>query len=373
MAGRPKHETIHEELADAIATGALPPGARLPTEAELVRRHEASRPTVTRVMQRLVLEGLIERRAGRGTFVRRSATTSPAKLFGLLIPGLGETEIFEPICAQMARDAQAHQHTLLWGDATGGAPGQSGNRAVELAREYVERHVGGVFFAPQELASDKDSVNTAVIETLTAAGIPIVLLDRDVVRYPLRSGFDMVAIDHRRAAHLLVSHLVAHGIRQIGFVSKPLSAPSVTLRIAGYRDALREAGIEPSTKAVHFGDPGDASFVQQMLDADPARTLVCANDATAARLMHTLDELGIGVPDQVRVAGFDDVRYANLLRVPLTTIHQPCRDLGAVAMQAMIERLTAPDLPARDILLEATLVVRRSTAVGATLRRNGRA
>ena len=77
--------------------------------------------------------------------------------------------------------------------------------------------------------------------------------------------------------------------------------------------------------------------------------------------MHTLDELGVIVPDDIRVAGFDDVRYANLLRVPLTTIHQPCRAIGSAAVQAMVERLTNPGLPARDILLDSRLVVRRST------------
>lgn len=361
MAGRPKHEIIHEDLAGAIAAGTLAPGAQVPTEAELVKRYKASRPTVTRVMQRLVLEGLVERRAGSGTFVRRGAAASSAKLFGLLIPGLGETEIFEPICGQMARDAQAHQHTLLWGDASETGHGPSGERAIALARDYVARHVAGVFFAPLELTSDKEAVNAAVIDTLKAAGVPVVLLDRDVVRAPQRSGHDLVAIDHRRAAHLLTSHLIDQGCRQIGFVARPLSAPTVALRIAGYCDALREAGVEPSTKAVHFGDPGDQVFVRRILGTDGTRTFVCANDATAATLLHTLDELGVAVPEQACVAGFDDVRYANLLRVPLTTMHQPCRAIGSAAVQAMVERLANPGLPARDILLDVKLVARRST------------
>ena len=358
MASRPKHEIIHEDLARSIGDGTLVPGAQLPTEAVLVDTYEASRPTVTRVMQRLVLEGLVERRAGAGTFVRRAAS---AKLFGLLIPGLGETEIFEPICGQMARDAQSHQHTLLWGDATDQATTDAGTRAVALARDYVTRRVGGVFFAPLELTNDKEVINAEVIEILDAAGIPVVLLDRDIVRHPQRSRHDLVAIDHRRAAHLLVSHLVDQGVKEISFVARPLSAPSVVLRIAGYSDALREAGIDPSPRDVHFGDPSDSEFVRCVLDTDKTRAIICGNDATAARLMHTLDELGVIVPDDIRVAGFDDVRYANLLRVPLTTIHQPCRAIGSAAVQAMVERLTNPGLPARDILLDSRLVVRRST------------
>jgi len=363
MSKRPKHETIHEDLARVIGDGTLVPGAQLPTEAELVRTYKASRPTVTRVMQRLVLEGFVERRAGAGTFVRREAAASCAKLFGLLIPGLGETEIFEPLCGQMARDAQSHQHTLLWGDATDHGSARAGERALALARDYAARRVGGVFFAPLELSSDKESVNAAVIETLEKAAIPVVLLDRDVVWHPERSRYDLVAIDHRRAAHVLVAHILGQRIRQVSFVAQPLSAPTIALRIAGYRDALREVGIEPASKAVHFGDPSDAAFVRRVLATGQAAAIVCGNDVTAAKLLHTLDELGVVVPDDVRVAGFDDVRYANLLRVPLTTIHQPCRDLGTAAVQAMVERLANPALPARDILLDARLVVRRSTTV----------
>jgi GntR family transcriptional regulator of arabinose operon len=119
-----------------------------------------------------------------------------------------------------------------------------------------------VFFAPVELAADRTSVNEAVASLLEEAGIPVVLLDRDIVSHPQRSWFDLVAIDHRRFAHTLVADLIARGERRIFFVSRPLSAPTIGLRIAGYRDALREAGIEPNSRSVQFGDPADSAFVR---------------------------------------------------------------------------------------------------------------
>ena len=84
------------------------------------------------------------------------------------------------------------------------------------------------------------------------------------------------------------------------------------------------------------------------------------NDFTAARLQQTLKELSVSVPEKVRMAGIDDVKYASLLSVPLTTIHQPCSSIGAVAISAMLDRLRDPRLPARDILLNFDLVVRNS-------------
>ena len=72
-------------------------------------------------------------------------------------------------------------------------------------------------------------------------------------------------------------------------MARPLSAPTVALRLAGYWDALREATIEPTSYWVHYGEPDDRAFVQRILGAQRNRTFVCANDLTAARLMHTLE------------------------------------------------------------------------------------
>ena len=76
--------------------------------------------------------------------------------------------------------------------------------------------------------------------------------------------------------------------------------------------------------------------------------------------MHSVLELGYGVPDSVRLVGVDDLDYANLLPVPLTTLRQPTREIGAAAFAAMLDRVRRPDAPVRDILLQTQLVVRRS-------------
>lgn len=357
-----KHARIHEDLARAIASGEYTAGQRLPTEVELARRYDASRPTVAHAMHRLVTEGLVERRAGAGTFVRQTAAAASA-FFGLIIPGLGEKEIFEPMCGQMAREAEAHHHTLLWGDATDQPHEPIGSRAIDLARRYVAQRVAGVFFAPLEFEAGKDNANQAVVRMCDAAEIPVVLLDRDIVPYPSRSHYDLVAVDNRRSMWTLVNHLLAQGERRIDFVARPLSAPTVAMRIAGYRDALRDAGIEPSLQSVHFGDPADKTFVRKMINGRLDRAFVCANDLTAARFMHALEELGVAVPKDVRVAGFDDVTYAHLLRVPLTTVRQPSRDIGSAAVRAMLERIALPGIAPREILLTTTVVPRKSTAL----------
>jgi GntR family transcriptional regulator of arabinose operon len=219
--------------------------------------------------------------------------------------------------------------------------------------------VSGVFFAPLELTEDKDLINQSVISALEAAAIPIVLLDRDVVAFPKRSRLDLVGIDNSRAGFLIADHLIRLGCERIDFLARPDSAPTEMLRIAGYREALWSSGITPDLKWVHNGEPSDEKFIRQIVD-DGATAIICANDLTAANLMRTLDALGFPVPQKIRVAGFDDVRYAGLLRSSLTTIHQPCVDIGTIAMQVMLERIENPAFPPRDILAQPTLIVRQS-------------
>ena len=92
----------------------------------------------------------------------------------------------------------------------------------------------------------------------------------------------------------------------------------------------------------------------------PPDGFVCANDMIAATLMQVLERLGRRVPEDLKLTGIDDIKYAGLLRVPLTTIHQPCADIGSAALAVMLERLENPFLPHRDVLLPISLMVRRS-------------
>ncbi|MBN1568661.1 MAG: GntR family transcriptional regulator [Acidobacteria bacterium] len=360
-----KHRQVFEHVLADIESGRLKDGDRLPSEAELVRQFAASRPTVARALRDLQNLGLVERKVGSGTYVRKAQKPIESWRFGLLIPGLGSTEIFEPICGQLARLAQKQHHTLLWGDF-GDKRSEADPALIEqVCDSYIRQKVAGVFFAPLELTEDKDRVNQSVIAALEAAGIPIVLLDRDIVAFPQRSRFDLVGIDNRRAGFLIANHFIKLGCRRIDFLARPDSAPTVMLRIAGYREALLSGGITPDPQWVHSGEPADEGFVRRIVE-NGATAIICANDLTAANLMRTLDAMGFPVPQKMRVAGFDDVRYAELLRPSLTTIHQPCVDIGTIAMQVMLERIENPAFPPRDILAQPALIVRQSC--GAAIR-----
>lgn len=362
--GRTKHRLILEQIEQEIHTGVFAPGDRLPSEAELSDQFKVSRFTVARALSELERRGMITRRAGSGTYVKPPDPSNRSNLFGLLIPGLGETGIFESICAEMARVANARHDSLLWG-ATGKRDPSEGDDqwALNLCHQYIEQKVAGVFFVPLEITPRKDQVNREIVQTLEKAGIAVVLLDRDIETFPGRAPYDWVGIDNRQAGYLVAAHLIERGCRRIQMLVRARSASTIDTRAAGCWEAMLRAGLTPDPEMVNPGEPDDLDFVKSVLDRKKPDAIICGNDWTAAHLLHSLDELGVRVPEDVMVTGFDDLRLAQLLRVPLTTIRQPCAQIGAVAMQVMRERISHPELPTRNILLDCELVVRGSTTL----------
>ena len=360
----PLHRLIYEKLLAEIQAGVYRPGDRLPSEAALCERFTTSRITIAKAIQTLQREGLVMRRAGSGTYVEAPEPHTRYQ-FGLLIPELGTTEIFEPICQGIMRSPLSKSHSLLWGHTS---PLQDGleHNAEELCREFLSQGVSGIFFAPLEFAENKDSINRAIVAMLQGANIPVVLLDRCYETYPRRSNLDLVGIDNHRAAYLLTEHLWLQGARRIAFVARERSAPTMISRAAGYQFALSELG-STTPPAVHLGDAGNLDFVRSLLAVSQPDAILCGNDHTAASLMRSLIELGVRIPDAIRIVGVDDVPYAKFLPVPLTTIHQNCGELGEAAMSLMLGRMREPNRPGIELRVGFHLVVRSSC--GSALRK----
>jgi LacI family transcriptional regulator len=370
--GESKHLRISRLLREAIRSGSHPIGSRLPSEARLVQQHGVSRPTVMRALNDLEAEGLIERRMGSGSFVRSVRTPPPSgRSLGLLVPGLRKTEILKRICGELASVARSLAYELDWGEPE--SPESREELDLEgarrLCRHFIARRVSGVFFAPFELIPDREEANRILAETLRQEGLPVILLDRDLGPFPKRSDFDLVGIDNMAAGFLLAEHLIKLGCERLAFIARPNSASTVDARIAGARAAIGNRGLEADPRWVHLGDPTDVRFVRRLMAGKRWDALLCANDHTAAELLQTLAREGHRVPSDVRLVGFDDVRYATLLATPLTTIHQPCRDIAVAAMRAMQDRIAESALPVRSHLLTSTLILGESCVTYRTVGR----
>ena len=371
MPPEPKHHLIYQALATDIGAGKYRDLGKLPSEAQLVNRFKVSRPTVIRALRDLQADGLVTRRVGAGTFLNKlPARPSPSQPLpnqalelGLLIPGVRRAgEIFEVIAGELARLARSTGYMFWW---TAGSSedldlvSTLGN-AEKICDQFVQRKVAGVFFAPFEHMSQCHATNIKLVNRLREAGITVVLLDRDMSPFPLRTDLDLVGIDNFQGGYILAQHLIKLGCRRIGFVAVPFSAPTVKSRLAGAREAILAANMEVPPDFYLVGNPEDTKFARQITAGRMKDAIICGNDYTAAVLIRTLHNIGVGVPRGLQVVGFDDVHYATLVSPALTTMHQPCREIATMAFKSMISRISDPTISPRTILSTPHLVVRES-------------
>jgi DNA-binding LacI/PurR family transcriptional regulator len=148
------------------------------------------------------------------------------------------------------------------------------------------------------------------------------------------------------------------GCKRIGFIGYHGSATTIAARMAGYREALAIHGLAAGTNSVVWVEPGHEQV--ELRDKPQIEAFVCVNDRVAGHLMHSFIAQHIRIPEDVRIVGIDDVAYASLLPVPLTTVRQPCRAIGEAALSTMLSRIEGPKIPARDVLLDGELVIRKS-------------
>src|SRR5690606_28475647 len=147
-------------------------------------------------------------------------------VFGLLVPELGDSEIFEPICGHIARIIQRQGHALQWADTNPSTSHhrQAAETAADACRGFIEQGAAGVFLAPFVTPPETDNPNRMIVETLRRAKIPVVLLDRDIVSFPDRSELDLVAVDHLRGQARMTAFLIEQGYRSLGFWLWPNAA-----------------------------------------------------------------------------------------------------------------------------------------------------
>lgn len=354
--GKVKYREIFERLQKDLRDGRYPYGVPLPSEESLVRMYGVSRITVVRAMDELVRKGLVFRRRGAGTFATRIACSESGRL-GLIVPSLSFGEIFPHICQALTRCAQGDGYSFVLGDISSPHPDERAHEACRVASSLVEQRVAGVVFQPLAFLPTPERITQEILSRFREAGIPVVLLDRDVEQTDVPH--DFVGIDNLGAGRALGAHLLQRGAKYVAFLTRPNCASVIRDRFDGVASAL--VGSRTRFEIVS-ADPSDHTRLSRLFRGRiRPDAVICESDYVAARLRNTLIRLKLSVPRDVMLAGFDDLRCAVTVTPPLTTIHQPCADLAATAYRVLRERIHNPDLPSRKILLPAPLVIREST------------
>ena len=360
-ANNAKYMAVADTLKREILNGKYESWMRFPSEESLVRRFGVSRPTVERALRELKREGLLESRTGSGSFLTFAALNA-AGAIGVIAPDYHKIDFFTNLCDGIASAARAAGYDTFLGDVSAPDAEMRGEWALAIAKSYAERRTVGVLLEPVDLIPGSHKATKKVLDVLTAKNIPVVLIDRDYLPPPARSEYDLVGIDNVQAGYRLAKHLIDAGARNIRFLTQPDYASTIRGRIQGVAQAVIDAGRVWTNDFIVETDPGDvAAFRRIMRGKDRPDAFVCRNDPLAARLLQTLTVLKLDVPSKVRVAGFDDAKIAKLLNPPLTTIRQPVKCLAETAVASLLQRIRNPDLAPRAILLDAQMVVRRST------------
>jgi LacI family transcriptional regulator, galactose operon repressor len=278
--------------------------------------------------------------------LRRRATG----LIGMIVPDAGNP--FYAAVAQGLEDAglaRGHLSIIC-------------NSKYEPRRElaYIDalcaHRVGGIALVPITGSFEP-------LERLRRRGVATVVLDHDLPG----AWFDCLVVDNVRGADLATTHLLELGHRRIGFLDRPeQETRHVVSRRQGYEATLRRAGLTPDPALVASGglDYQDAArAAERLLRREPRPTaLVCFNDVMAIGSLAAARRLGLGVPRDLSIVGFDDVPLSGMVNPPLTSVAQPKARLGQLAAELLAAGMTDGErAEPRHVVLEPSLVVRDST------------
>ncbi len=356
-----KSREISERLRQEILDGKFDDARKLPSEHQLMRRFSVARETVRAALKELLDKKLVERRHGYGTFLADIAKTKAAQKFAMIVPD-AYYSFYERICRGITDAAKERGWTILSAALGSGNMRERAVRAVEFSEVCIREKVSGVFFQPFQFLRDSEKVNRGILKLFKSAGIPVVLLDSDFVTPPSRSEYDLVGVDNTGVGYMLAKHVIAAGAKRIMYFSNPLPAPTSLKRGTGVGIAVAEAGLPWRKDSVFFADPTDTRAAARVF-AGRSRpdAIIAVNDYIASLLLKTLKAIGKRVPEDVLLTGVNGDPVAEESDPQLTTVVQPCHDIGRAAASLMFERLANPDFQLREVFLSARLEERRST------------
>jgi GntR family transcriptional regulator of arabinose operon len=361
----PAHRRISDEIAARIDSGQYATGARLPSETRLAAEFRVSRGTLRQALASLHQAGYVDPMPGRGTFIRGPRPRLPEsrrRVVGLIVPSVTRPALPEVL---MAIEDELHDqgYSLL--------VGTSGN-TLEQEKGRLQRILGegvsGLIVLPIDGRPDP-----VAYRQLLDVGFPVVLIDRHIVGLSI----DAVLPDNVGGAFVAVSHLIELGHRRIAFISSDnLTTTSVLERLQGYQQALRANDIPVDPELIFTRLPAippeesdedqvieaNARRIVRFLSSRPLPTAVFAlHDRIAISVLAAATHLGLRVPEDLALVGFDDDPLAQTLHVPLTTIAQPRDQIGRTAARMISDRIEGRRTETARIVLPTQLVIRRSS------------
>ncbi len=250
-------------------------------------------------------------------------------------------------------------------------------RAVRI---FEDKQVDGILITP----TSADEVDH--LRATHGRGIPVVLMDR----YAHEWDVDTVVVDNRRASHRVVRHLLDAGHTRIGLVtggtpresapglrqaspSRVKLATTATDRIAGYREAFAERGLEPDPRYLRCGgfqqDAARDETLGLLAASEPPTAIFATGSLLVLGVLEAIHEAGLQIPDDISVVSFDDADWWTVVQPPLSVVAQPMHEIGAVATRTLIQRIRGDESPPKTHVLDTEFLNRKSIGPPASAER----
>jgi GntR family transcriptional regulator, arabinose operon transcriptional repressor len=349
----PLYLKIRDILRSEILEKPYRKGEPFFSESDLIERFSVARGTVRQALMTLEQEGYIHREKGRGTFVSFQGITpyqSSTTTISFIVPHFRDSYV-PTILLGVEAAARERGVNVLFRHAESNV-----NLQTQLLREARDYGAAGILLFPV----DSSYHDPALLELL-ANQFPVVLVDHYI------SGLDLdyVISDGYGGMLRAVQHLLAMGHRKIGFVTWDLNRAGEGGRFLGYQQALREWGLEPTPDLVcNLPDypVDDLSGLTGFLSRPHHPTAVVAlNDFLAMKVMKACRDVGMRIPEQIALTGFDDTDIAAQMEIPLTSVSQPIHEIGAQAVRLLLNKIDGLSHETQRTVLPTHLVVRESS------------
>jgi DNA-binding LacI/PurR family transcriptional regulator len=361
----PAHRRVSAALRAEIEGGMLAPGSRLPAEPDMALQFGVSRGTLRQALQALRADGLIEAIPGRGNFVARGrppVRERRRRVIGVVVPSVAQPYVAD-LLAWIEEELHDSGYSMLVGSS-----GASSEQQVGRLHRILDEGASGLIVYPIDYETDP-----VLFTHLAERDFPIVLIDRHLVGLAI----DTVEPDNVGGAYAAVRHLIELGHRRIAFIStNNLRTTSVAERLQGYEEALLSAQItvDPDLvftqlavarrwpiEAAARSRTREVTAVARFLERRQPTAAFTLHDYLAADVIEAAKSLGLGIPDELALASFDDDPAAATLPVPLTAVAQPREQIGRTAARLVVDRVEGRRTDVARIVLPTRLVIRRSS------------
>ncbi|MCJ7839849.1 GntR family transcriptional regulator [Lederbergia sp. NSJ-179] len=347
----PKYQMVRDHILSLIQNKELSAHARIPSEKDFIEKLGVSSITVRRALAELVDEGVIYRVKGKGSFIseQKPKNQTSSKLITFVLSG---NDMYDNSYMQIMKGIQSylsnHGYKLIIEFIENNI-----DQERELVKKLIQTDCGGLLIYSSNPEAAKE-----YLTDIQSKRLPVVLLDR----FPMGIPLPCISCNNYDGGFEAVNHLIGLGHTKIGFCAYDFFLNSEKERYLGYQHALMNANL-PADSKIFFSQPKlNYKELVAAIKSGNLTALFCVNDRSALEVMNQLIKMGIDIPQDLSIIGFDDFESSKYAKVPLSTVQQHFEMLGYEAAKLLLEIRKKAQIEPKKVLLPTNLIIRDSTA-----------